>query len=98
MHDILVNASGLTVSVLGIWFVFWAQRRSNELDLELDRTMRAVRWSIVLAGFAAALLSGTRFRALRIVGGVMLLAFLCWPNYAYHLVRAWRRFVLRTKI
>ncbi len=98
MADILSNASGLSSSVAGIWFVFWAQRRTYELDYDLDRTMRTVRWSAVLAGFAAALLQGHRFVAVRIIGGIILLAFLCWPNFSYHVVGFWRRYFARPEV
>jgi hypothetical protein len=97
MHGIFSNATGLLGMVMGIWFLFWGYRRSLELDVKLDRTMRAVRWSIVVVGFAAALLQGPGFRVTRIVGGVVLVAFLCWPNLAYHIVGVWRRFLLRPK-
>lgn len=60
--------------------VFWAQRRNNELDYDFDCRVRTVRWSVVLASRAGTLLQGPRSVAARIVGGITLLEFLCWPN------------------
>jgi hypothetical protein len=76
---------------VSVWFFFWPYRRKFELDYKLDRAGNIVRWSVVLAGFGVALLPGPRFGATRVVAGMVLLAFLAWPNFAYHLVRLFRR-------
>jgi hypothetical protein len=77
--------SGLACGAVSVWFFFWAYRRKYELDYKLDRTAQTVRWSIVLAGFDLALLPGSEFKIVRITGGFVLVAFLAWPNFAYHL-------------
>lgn len=91
MNDTVKYLSGLAGGAVGIWFFFWPYRRKYELDYKLDRTAQAIRWSVVLAGFGLALLRGPQSRLVRIIGGVVLLAFLAWPNFAYHLAQFFRR-------
>jgi hypothetical protein len=81
----------LAAGAVSIWFFFWPYRRKYELDYKLDRTAQTVRWSIVLACFGVALLPGPQFKPVRIVAGIILAAFLAWPNFAYHLARLFRR-------
>jgi hypothetical protein len=73
----------------GIWFVSWAIRRKGEFDYKLDRTARLTRWSIVAISFAVV----TRFPSLSLPRALSLtvgLAFLVWPNFAYHLTNLFR--------
>jgi hypothetical protein len=77
--------SDLVCGAVSVWFFFWAYRRKYELDYKLDRTTQTIRWLIVLAGFGLALLPGPESKIVRITSGVMLVAFLAWPNFAYHL-------------
>lgn len=81
----------LIQNAITIWFVFWAIRRKYELDYELGRTARVIRWSFVLAGFIAALVQGYSFRYVRLAGLTVAVGFLAWPNFAYHLARVARR-------
>ena len=71
---------GLTRNAATIWFAFWAIRRKYELGYPLDRTGHLIRWICVGAGFAMALLRAPELKAIRIIGGVLALIFLCWPN------------------
>lgn len=69
-----------------IWFSVWAVRRKAEVDYALERPARVVRWSVVVVGFVMGYyLPGPKFGYLRVAGGFLGLAFLCWPNFAYHL-------------
>lgn len=91
LNSTFTYLGGLAGGAVSIWFFFWAYRRKYELDHKLDRMAKAIRWSIVLAGFAVALLPGPRFRDTRIIAGIILVAFLAWPNFAYHLITLFRR-------
>lgn len=82
---------GLTASAATIWFAFWAIRSKYELDYPLDRGSRTIRWGMIAIGFFLALLRAPEFKPLRLLGGVLYLGFLCWPNFAYHLSRLFRR-------
>lgn len=74
-----------------IWLAFWAYRRHYDLDYPLDRTGQMIRWSAVVLGLSLALLNGPEFARARIAGGMLMLAFLAWPNFAYHLRESFRR-------
>jgi hypothetical protein len=82
LSDTISYLSGLTAGAVSIWFFFWPLRRKYELDYKLDSTAQRVRWSIVLAGFGVALLPGPQFKTARIIAGIILVAFLAWPNFA----------------
>lgn len=74
----------LWVKSLGPWLSVWAIRYKAECDYKLSPTARCVRWLVVAVGyFLAASLPGPGF--VRLVPGFTGLAFLCWPNLAYHL-------------
>lgn len=81
------NLIGMVASAGSIWFCAWAIRRQGEMDYPLDATAKAIRW------LAVAVLMGipANFRALPInLRRVLLfsgIAFLAWPNFAYHLTR-----------
>jgi hypothetical protein len=75
-----------------IWLSVWAIRRKAEVDYPLDRSARIVRWGIVAVGFAVGYyVPGPDLWYLRVAGGFLALAFLCWPNFAYHLTNLFRR-------
>jgi|SRR5579859_1256506 len=94
MSDTFLYLSGLAGNAVTIWLAFWAIRRKYELDHELDRTARFVRWSMVSIGFAVALLPGNQLGLVRLSAGALLIAFLAWPNLAYHSTRLLRRWGL----
>jgi hypothetical protein len=81
-------ASKMTANLVCIWFAFWAIRSRYEVDEKLDGKAHIVRWSIIVGSYAALLLPGPEFKIIRIVALTILLAFLCWPNFAYRL-RHW---------
>jgi hypothetical protein len=81
----------LIESAAGIWFASWAFRTKYETDYNLDATMRGVRWGVVLLSFGLANVPGPEARAVRLIGGAIGLAFLCWPNLAYHVVRVFSK-------
>jgi len=88
LSEILSGALGLLARGLSIWFVVWAIRRKGDFDLELGLKEHVVRWGIVLASFALAMtFKQTGATVPRLVATAVGLAFLCWPNFAYHLVR-----------
>src|SRR5579863_3600722 len=98
MSDTFLYLSGLAGNAVTIWLAFWAIRRKYELDHKLDRTARFVRWSMVsigfavaFIGFAVALLPGNQLGVVRLSAGALLIAFLAWPNLAYHSTRLLRR-------
>lgn len=86
----LSGALAIAGKSFGIWFVAWAIRRKGEFDYRLDRITQLLRWVIVAVSFAVV----TNFpkpsvpRAIALTVG---LAFLAWPNFAYHLRNFFRR-------
>jgi hypothetical protein len=84
-------ARGLIKYALGIWFAAWAFRRKYKLDYPLDRGIQMLRWAVILVTFALALIHGPNAKWIRLCGGLTALAFLCWPNFAYHLARLFGR-------
>src|SRR5271167_2344927 len=90
--NILSFYGALSAKIVCIWLSVWAIRRNAEADYALDRLARAVRWVVVFLGFAVAYyVPGPGLWCVRVAGGVLGLAFLCWPNFAYHLTRLLRR-------
>jgi len=83
--------SRLAADVACIWFAVWAIRKRYDVDEKLDRAAQTVRWCIVATSFGLVLVPGPEFKLVRIVAGVLLLAFLCWPNFAYHLRQLFKR-------
>jgi|SRR5580698_2886614 hypothetical protein len=74
-----------------IWLSVWAIRWKAEADYPLDRFARIVRWTVVALGFAIGYyVPGPGLGYVRVAGGFLGLAFLCWPNFAYHLTNVFR--------
>ena len=82
-------AVGPVAAILNIWFVCWAIRRQGELDYDLDRIARAVRWVIVIIclGLVFGLPQLLNPPSLRVCVAIIGIAFLVWPNLAYHTTR-----------
>ncbi len=75
-----------------IWLSVWAIRKKAEADYPLDRSARIVRWTTVTVGFAIGYyVPRPEFWFVCVAGGFLGLAFLCWPNFAYHLTNLFRR-------
>jgi hypothetical protein len=90
--DTAIRTAGTWVAIANIWFVVWAIRRRGELDYELDSTAKLVRWLLAITCLGVAI----RFPQLlnpppvRVCIGFLGIAFLVWPNLAYHLTRLLR--------
>jgi hypothetical protein len=71
-------------------------RRKYDLDYALDGLAQMVRWLAVAVGFGIASIPGASLGLVRLGGGLFGLAFLCWPNCAYHLSRQSKRSDIQT--
>jgi hypothetical protein len=89
----VLGALGVYVKSWGIWLVVWAIRRKGEFDIELDSTAKTIRWIVVFVSFAiVGQLPGPGGQwALRLLFLNLGLAFLCWPNCAYRVLRIFGR-------
>lgn len=86
LNATVLGALAVASKAFGVWFVFWAIRRKGEFDHPLNRNAKLVRWTIVVASFAAtAQLRRPDAWAYRSIALTIGLAFYCWPNFAYHL-------------
>ena len=74
----------------GLWLIFWSIRRRGEFDEKLDSYAQGLRWSLVLGSFAL-LTQFPRFGYPRATLLLIGLAFLCWPNFAFHLSNVLRK-------
>jgi hypothetical protein len=69
---------------LGLWLTSWVLRHSAGWDYKLGGTATLFRWGTVLVAYLlAAALPGPGI--VRVMFLLIGLAFLCWPNFAYHL-------------
>lgn len=84
--------SSLAAQAVCVWLAVWAIRRKYALDYKLDRTAQAVRWSIVALSVPLGRIGALKWEPLRIFSAFLFLAFLAWPNFAYHLIQLFRRF------
>jgi hypothetical protein len=91
-----VGMSEFTSSVVCIWLVSWAFRRKYETDSPLDGTGQFLRWSFVVGGLSTGFLRGGNLGGLRVAGLVVGMAFLCWPNLAFHMVEILHKVRRRT--
>jgi hypothetical protein len=90
--NILSFYGSYSAGIACIWLSVWAIRRKAEVDYPLDRSARVVRWVTVAIGFGVGYyVPGPDFGYVRVAGGFLGLAFLCWPNFAYHLTNFFRR-------
>jgi len=64
---------------------FWAIRRRGEFDYELDLMGKIVRWAIVVLALFLVQIPGPKLATFRVIVGCVGMAFLVWPNFAYHL-------------
>lgn len=81
--DIAAQTGFLIEKSVGPWLAVWAVRYRWNLDYRLSANARLVRWGVVAVGYSMAL--GSTIRDIRLAGVLVGLAFLCWPNFAYHL-------------
>lgn len=91
MFDSLIVAgifafyAGMSAKIACVYSSVWAIRKKSEVDIPLSRNARALRWSVVLLAFLIAY--EAPYKYLRVAAVYIGLAFLCWPNFAYHLNR-----------
>jgi hypothetical protein len=89
--NIMSFYGSFSATIACIWLSIWAIRRKAEIDYPLDRSARIVRWAIVAAGFVVGYyVPGPGLAYVRVAGGFVGLAFLCWPNFAYHLTKLFK--------
>lgn len=96
MHSLLVfrelvnRGLGALASLGAVWVCSWAIRRAGEFDRPLDLAAKQIRWALVIV-----LLGGATYypgySAPRLALGLGGMAFLAWPNFAYHLTGFLRR-------
>ena len=90
-HQFVSNAMTIAIPAIGIWLGIWGLRRKLESDYKLDGIARAVRWCIVVTSWIIGSIPGRGVGPLSAVAVLVALAFLWWPNFAYHLTRLFRR-------
>jgi hypothetical protein len=91
LEQIFANAKVLAGCSISLFFVSWAIRRGSEVDEKLDSTVQITRWAVVAFGYLAGSVPGPRFAIFKVILLLLGLAFLCWPNFAYHLTNFFRR-------
>jgi hypothetical protein len=90
IRNILGFYGSFSAKIACIWLSVWLIRKKAQADYPLDRTAHLVRWAVIVAGFAIGYYLQD-FWYMRIGGRFLGLAFLCWPNFAYHLAHLARR-------
>jgi uncharacterized membrane protein YcfT len=77
--------SQLSGGAASAWFVAWVIRRRGEFDVRLTKLEQFVRWMVVAVCVPLTLLPGARLAILRLLAGLVGIAFVAWPNLAHHL-------------
>jgi hypothetical protein len=70
---------------VGLWLSVWAVRFSAGIDYKLSAQGKTIRWAVVVICFALTSVPGASLGWFRVSSYLIGLAFLCWPNLAYHL-------------
>jgi hypothetical protein len=70
---------------VGLWLSIWAVRFSAGIDYTLSAQGKTIRWTVVVICFALTSVPGASLGWFRVSWYLVGLAFLCWPNLAYHL-------------
>jgi hypothetical protein len=78
-------------SAIGIWAAVWGFRYWSGVDEPLDRVEKRIRWTMVGIAFLLIHSSSPTLAVFRLVSGFVGVAFLAWPNCAYHLAGLLRR-------
>jgi hypothetical protein len=82
------SSAGPLAAILNIWLAAWAIRRKGEFDYQLDQTAKAVRWILVAVCLGLPFRIGQLLNpTMRVCLGIAGIAFLVWPNLAYHMTR-----------
>ncbi len=87
LRQLEANLAYLAQPAIGLWLGIWSLRRRLESDYKLSRTARWIRWTIVLVCWIVASIPLKRIGPIRALGLVIGLAFLWWPNFAFHFLR-----------
>jgi hypothetical protein len=79
------NLSNLIAPSITLWLAVWAYRSRYELDEKMDTPTNRLRWSIVTASYAVAAipLSFSAMKFIKPSFGILGLAFLVSPNFAF---------------
>jgi hypothetical protein len=87
MARMVGGPASIWAAIVNIWIAAWAIRRQGELDYELDPTAKFIRWIVasLCLGIPIFRPEVLKSPSLRISLGLIGLAFLVWPNLAYHL-------------
>jgi hypothetical protein len=85
LRQFIATAAILAQTGICVWVPLYAIR--GEFDRELSPKARTIRWTVVLVGWVLASLPGPKPNYLAAIAGIAALAFLWWPNFAYHLTR-----------
>lgn len=85
-REFISRGLGALAALSSVWFVSWGIRHGSDLDYPLDFTGQVVRWILVVVLLGAGA-SFPGFSEPRLILGMCGLAFLAWPNSAYHLTR-----------
>jgi hypothetical protein len=73
---------------IGIRFITWGMERKFELGEQPKPRARTIRWSIVLGSLLLGYVPGEKLWALRVLAGIVGVAFACWPNFSN---RVWKQ-------
>jgi hypothetical protein len=83
-----ISAYAATVikTSLILWFALWAIRYRGELDRELSRGAKLLRWAVVVLAHTVVIVASSwlKYPAVRVSVWGVGAAFLAWPNLAYH--------------
>ena len=89
VRELINRGLGALASLGSVWFCSWGIRRAGEFDYPLDFTAKVIRWALVVLLLGAGE-SFPGLSAYRLALGLVGMAFLAWPNFAYHLTRLLR--------
>jgi len=80
-----------------LWFCAWAVHHPRAgWDYRLSNAAKATRWTIILVGYVLAV--SLPALTARSIAEFIALAFLCWPNLAYHLTNLFiKRSIIMTQ-
>jgi hypothetical protein len=84
----LPQVNYLLLKSSGLWLSVWAIRSKWDIDYKLSALGKSVRWAVVFICFALTSVPGASLGWFRIVAYLTGTSFLCWPNLAYHLAKA----------
>jgi hypothetical protein len=92
-RETILYIEQLAGTAVSVWFVCWAYRRRYELDIHLTRSEQIARWVVVAICLAITLLPGAHLQlaAIRIIGGLVGICFVAWPNLGHHALNLFHR-------